>query len=101
MALIKNFERLPFYINYEECKSKYRTTTCTTQFCFILTMRNVNYGEGFVLSFEVKGFILTMRNVNICGQIVRATKEVSFILTMRNVNDNEDNLIPAGYTVLY
>ncbi len=64
-------------------------------------MRNVNYGEGFVLSFEVKGFILTMRNVNICGQIVRATKEVSFILTMRNVNDNEDNLIPAGYTVLY
>ncbi|HAT4233717.1 TPA: hypothetical protein I9Z92_000475 [Clostridium perfringens] len=67
MALIKNFERLPFYINYEECKSKYRTTTCTTQFCFILTMRNVNLGALKIKKLSEIGFILTMRNVNTNG----------------------------------
>ena len=101
MALIKNFERLPFYINYEECKSKYRTTTCTTQFCFILTMRNVNLGALKIKKLSEIGFILTMRNVNTTVVYQLSTPVTGFILTMRNVNYGNANTASQINAVLY
>ncbi len=54
----------PFYINYEECKSKFAAINFGFNSRFILTMRNVNYQINSFFSNKEIGFILTMRNVN-------------------------------------
>ena len=54
-----------FYINYEECKSLHITYINQNNYCFILTMRNVNKVFLVASATPIYCFILTMRNVNL------------------------------------
>ncbi len=43
-----------FYINYEECKFQYKDRRKLSIYCFILTMRNVNFNEVKVHRYLLK-----------------------------------------------